>query len=770
MSRLFVSKPLVIVLSVAFSSSAYAASWQDSWPKSSLSCYASQSAAKRYAVPVAKGSGGEVLPENVTRLTADKATGQTNVLHKAQGDVIVERNHETLNADWVEYNQRTENVVAGDKFTLTRANGQTIQGDKLHYNLADKTGSAEHSTFEVEHEGRRLQGVADSLEMQDTQHSRMNNVKFNTCQAGDTSWYIQAAELRNNQKTGIGVVKHARLVMGGVPILYTPWADFPTRGNRKSGLLVPTVKVSSDGTELAVPYYMNLAPNYDATVTPGVITARGATLGGEFRYLNPKYSGSLGGRYLPHDRRTGQYNRYEAKWQHSHQLTPNLQAGVDITQVSDSNYYRDFYGRDDIASSVNLNRSLWLNHQKNVWGEPLHTRLLVQKYQTLADSQGKKDKPYALLPEISATWQKNSNKVQYNVMAQITRFEHDTKQNGIRSVVYPSVKWNFSQRWGYLRPKIGVHATQYWLDRFSGSPSRQPKRILPIVNVDSGVIFERDFTWRNNKRYIQTLEPRLFYNYISRQSQNDLPNFDSASTDFSYQQLFRENVYSGNDRINSSNSLAVGIQTRILDAENGKEKIRAGIGQKIYFDTDYVTLGGNLAQTPRRRSDVAAFAGGQIHRNWYFDGNVHYNESAKQTQNWGAGIRYHPKAGKVLSARFKYGRNEEIYTGYYDKLKQIDLAIQYPLNSNLYAVGRLNYSVSPKMPLEQTFGLEYKNGCGCWSASLVAQRYVTSLNKHKNAVYFTLQLKDLSNLGSDIYEKLRLGITDYHKTNNVNSR
>lgn len=769
LSRLFVCKPLVVVLSVTFSGSAYAANWYDSWSKSSLTCQA-PSTAKRYAIPVAKKSGGDSLPENVTRLTADQATGQTNAIHKAQGDVIVERNNETLNADWVEYNQRTEEVVAGDQFTLTRANGQTVQGKTLRYNLADKTGSAQNSAFEAEYEGRRLQGVAGSLDMPDAQHSRMKDVKFNTCNVGDTSWYIQAAELRNNQETGIGVAKNARLVFGGVPILYTPWADFPTRGNRKSGLLVPTVKVGSDGTELAVPYYLNLAPNYDATITPSVITARGVALGGEFRYLNSDYSGSLKTRYLPHDRRSKINNRYEVKWQHIQQLAPNLQAGVDINQVSDDNYYRDFYGRYDIASSVNLNRSAWLNYQKNLWDAPLQARVLVQKYQTLADTQGNKDNPYALLPEISAKWQKNQNKAQYDVIAQATRFEHNAKQSGTRAVLYPSVKWNFSNTWGYVRPKVGVHATQYWLDPFSGSQTRRETRILPIVNVDSGITLERDFVWRNNRRYVQTLEPRLFYNYIPSKAQNHLPNFDSANTDFSYDQLFRENVYSGSDRINSSNSVAVGLQTRILDGNDGKEKIRAGIGQKIYLDTDRVTLGGVKEATPRRRSDIAAFAGGQIHRNWYFDSNVHYNETTQQTQNWGVGVRYNPEAGKVLSARFKYGRSEEIYTGYYDKLKQIDLAMQYPLNPNLYAVGRLNYSLSPKTALEQTFGLEYKNDCGCWSASVVAQRYLTDLNKYKNALYFTLQLKDLSSLGSDTYEKLRLGIPGYYKTNNVNTR
>lgn len=759
---------MVLVLGVAFSGSAYANSGVD-WSKSSLSCHATQNVAARYAVPAAKGSGGEKLPENATRLTADRATGQTNAQHRAEGDVIVERNNETLNADWVEYDQRTEEVVAGDKFTLTRADGQTVQGKTLRYNLAKKTGQAQNSAFEAVHEGKRLQGIAGEVDMQDETRSRMKDVKFNTCGAGDHSWYIQAAELKNNQETGIGVAKHAKLVFGGVPIAYTPWADFPTRGNRKSGLLVPTLKIGSDGTELGLPYYMNLAPNYDATITPTVITARGAALGGELRYLEKTFSGSLNGRYMPHDRRSPRKNRYEMKWQHSHQIAPNLHGGIDFNQVSDDNYYRDFYGRYDVASNVNLNRSAWLNHQKNVWGAPLNTRITVQKHQTLADAAGNKDKPYALLPEIAAKWQKNHGKAHYNINAQLTRFDHRTKQSGTRAVLYPSVKWDFSNRWGYIRPKVGVHATQYWLKEHSGSQQRRETRVLPIVNVDSGVTFERELKLGKN-RYIQTLEPRLFYNYITATSQNHLPNFDSSSTDFSYEQLFLENIYSGNDRINSSNSLTFGLQTRFLDRNNGAEKFRAGIAQKHYLNTDDVQLSGNLASTPRRRSDVAAFAGGQIHPNWFVDSSIHYNESAKQTQKWSAGVRYNPQAGKVLSARFKYGRREEIYSGYYDKLKQIDLAMQYPLNPNLYAVGRLNYNIAPRTLLEKTIGLEYKNPCGCWSASLVAQRYITGVNQYKNAVYFTLQLKDLSSLGSDTYERLRLGIPGYHKTNNVDTR
>ena len=190
----------------------------------------------------------------------------------------------------------------------------------------------------------------------------------------------------------------------------------------------------------------------------------------------------------------------------------------------------------------------------------------------------------------------------------------------------------------------------------------------------------------------------------------------------------------------------------------------------MYFKTDNVLLDGSLTTSARKRSDIVLFAGGRIHPNWFADMNWHYNQSERITQRFDAGIRYNPQAGKVLAARYKYGRHEEIYSGYFDKLKHIDLAAQYPITPNWYAVGRLNYSINPSTFINGTMGLEYRNPCGCWSVSVVGQRYVTGLNEHKNAFYFTLQLKNLSSLGNNPYETLRLGIPGYHKTNEVTTK
>lgn len=715
-------------------------------------------------------SGEDPLPADYTRVTADQIQGKTKVAVRAEGDVIIERNNEILNAQWADYDQAANTVTAGNKFKLAQ-NGSTVSGNKITYNLTDSTGTSDYVRVDAEQEGRRLQSVSRQAEMKGKGLYKLIETKFNTCSPGDASWYIKAKSIEADQNSGIGVAKGASLVFGGVPVLYTPWADFPINGSRKSGLLVPNISTGSDGLELALPYYLNLAPNYDATVTPGIISSRGVHLGGQFRYLQPKYSGQLDSDWMPHDKKRDRNNRYQFKWNHNQQITRHLNGGIDFNQVSDNDYYRDFYGRNDIAGNVNLNRQAWLNYDDSLWGGNFNGSITAQKYQTLANESGYKDKPYAYMPKLTGNWQRNIGNAEINVYGQFTRFDHDEKQSGSRALLYPSIKWDFHNQWSYVRPKIGVHSTYYALDKFNSTPSRHASRTLPIFNVDSGMTFERKAKLFGSN-YIQTLEPRLFYNYIPTKSQNDLPNFDSSENSFSYAQLFRENLYSGSDRINAANSLSTAVQTRILDPNNGTERFRAGIGQKFYIKTDTVLLDGSVSQYERNRSDWVAFAHGNVSNSVRLDADVHYNQNLGRAESYSAGVRYNPEPGKILSARYKYGRNEKIYlqsdgSYYYDRLSQIDLAAQWPIKKNLYAIARYNYEIEAKKPLEILAGVEYKSNCGCWSASIVGQHYVTGLNSSKNAVFFNLQLKDLSNIGNNPFEQLRLAIPGYSKTNEV---
>ena len=596
-----------------------------------LNCNPAELSAAAASAPTVETSGEAALPTDYTRITADEVGGQSKVSVRAEGNVIIERNSQVLNAQWVDYNQQTETVTAGDSFVLYD-NGSVVSGDKLEYKLSDSTGSGENLRLETEHEGRRLQAVSAQGQLQGKNRYHLQDTKFNTCQRGDASWYIQADSIEADYEQGVGVAKNAKLVFGGVPVLYTPWADFPLNGNRKSGLLVPTVGLGSDGLELDLPYYLNLAPNYDATITPGVIGSRGARIGGQFRYLQPKYAGQVEGTWMPDDRKSEHNNRYQFRLNHNQKFTSKLSGGIDYNRVSDNDYYRDFYGQDDIAANVNLNRQVWLNYNDTLWGGALNGHFTVQKYQTLANIYGYKDEPYAILPRLQGTWNKNIGNAQVDLFGQFTRFDHDSKQSGNRAVLYPSVRWNLHNEWGFISPKLGVHYTFYDLDDFENNPGRSVSRTLPIFNIDAGMTFERQ-TRLFGHDFVQTLEPRLFYNYIPTKSQNDLPNFDSSENSFSYEQLFRENLYSGNDRINSANSLTAALQTRYLDDKTGAERLRAGIGQKYYFTTDNVLLDGSVSRYQRNRSDWIAFGQGQNSESVSAHAIVHYNQNLRRWEN-----------------------------------------------------------------------------------------------------------------------------------------
>ncbi len=332
MARLFSLKPLVLALSVGFGAGgAYAQNAslpqpadyepvkttppavqsvenhrptdQDKLSLGDTCLFCQHQVSEANKQPEIKRSGEEALPQDYTRVIADKVAGQSKVAVRAEGDVIIERNQEVLNADWADYDQTSDTVRAGDRFKLYQ-DGSTVSGDTLVYNLKDNTGSSEYVRVDAEKDGRRLQSVSEKAEMKGKGLYKLINTKFNTCSPGDASWYIKAKSIETDQETGIGVAKDASLVFGGVPVLYTPWADFPLNGHRKSGLLVPTLATGSDGLELALPYYFNLAPNLDATFRPGIISSRGVQLGGQVRYLEPKFNGVIDGDWMPYDKKT----------------------------------------------------------------------------------------------------------------------------------------------------------------------------------------------------------------------------------------------------------------------------------------------------------------------------------------------------------------------------------------------------------------------------------------------------------------------------------
>ncbi|MGL6069930.1 LPS-assembly protein LptD, partial [Craterilacuibacter sp.] len=491
----------------------------------------------------------EALPPGSLTVTADELSGQMDNELKARGNVVATRDDQTITSDWLDYYvQKGELVQAGDRVRITQP-GSDILSKKLDYSIASQQGLADDAVFAFQQGQGVLRGKSDELKILGDKRYQLKRTTLNTCDPGDESWYLKATTVDADYTRNVGVARNARLYLGGVPVLYTPWMDFPLDGGRKSGLLFPTFSLGSNGLDFSQPYYWNIAPNYDATFFPRYIAKRGVMLGGEFRYLQPGYQGQIYTEQID-DKETGS-SRYLWKGQHQQALAPNLSWGYDGSYVSDNDYFDDFSDRLAQVSSDNLERQAWASYNLG-WG---NATIRAQRYQTLIDNASGGTIPYARLPQITLNGgQALPAGLSWNLQSEATRFSHPDLQEGDRLMLNPSLSWRADASWGFIQPKLGVNFRQYALDGLGSERARNESLTTPTFSVDSGLYFERESEFAGSP-HTQTLEPRLYYVNTPYRDQSRLPNFDSSINDFDWNQLFSENRYSGWDRINEANQL-----------------------------------------------------------------------------------------------------------------------------------------------------------------------------------------------------------------------
>ncbi|MEN3030804.1 LPS-assembly protein LptD [Chromobacterium amazonense] len=719
------------------------------------------------------------LQQGQTKVVADNIDGETDVVLHAKGNVVATRDDQKLESDWLDYYQAKSLAKAGDRFRLTRG-GDVITGTTLDYNVNDYTGTGMNPVFTMAKPSPAaakpqaatapvsaasggpkpvtMRGDGSQIDFQGQNQYRVYGSRMTTCDPGDDAWYLHAGSTDLDYNSGVGVARNAWMQFYGVPILYSPWIDFPLNSNRKSGFLTPTFKTGTAGTEFSLPYYWNIAPNYDATITPHINTKHGNMLAGEFRYLQPNYSGTIYTEQLPNDKVT---NTARNAWSvnHSQNLGHGLTFGLSYNSVSDRTYFSDFGDQVAIASNVNLNQEATLSYGMGWSGGSGNATLRVQHYQNLTLNPVPTDIPYARMPQLTFNASQSLPAgFSANLMTDLTRFDHPSLQTGDRFVAYPSVSWNFDRSWGFIRPKLGVNFTEYNLNAFPNQQQGTRTRTLPIFSTDAGLYFDRDTEFMG-KDHLMTLEPRLFYVNIPNKYQDDLPNFDTTVNDLNFAQLFTENRFSGYDRINGANQVTTALTSRFIDQANGLERLRLAIGKRFYLSDDITQ---NVNQPS---SDLLLSAAGDLTRSWRFDSSYQYNQQLGTTERYNVQLRYSPEAGKVASVRWRYGRYEQLdNSATYGPLRQVDVAAQWPIARRWYAIGRYNYSLITRKPIEQLAGFEYNDGC--WSARLFSQRFVTDPQTTKNSLFFQLELRGLGALGSGgVQDTLRLAIPGYTKTN-----
>ncbi len=713
---------------------------------------------------------GELLP---TFIAADRIAGRNDVEVIAEGDVELRKRNSILSSDRLSYWQEADEVEAEGNVRLSH-DGDRVSGPKMRMKMEDSTGYFEQPEYSI----RRIktgsaatlwtgseervspdlttgQGAAARMEFEGEGKYRLTDATYSTCTpaaGSDPDWFARTADLRLNYDDEVGAARNATLYFKGLPILYSPWANFSLNNERKSGLLTPTFgSTSRGGMEYTQPMYWNIARNIDATISPRLMAKRGMLWNGEYRYLEPSYKGTMLGQFLAEDKL--EHKRRSAySIAHIQDLGHGFSGSLDVNGASDGTFFSDLATGSSVVAQTNLLRQGTLSYGSSWWS----ANLLTQSYQTLQDpSLPPVATPYRRLPQLTVSANRSDLPLGLNFAfsGEDVNFRNPTLVQGQRLTLYPQISLPLQTEVLSLTPKIGLHSTRYKLENQAAGTPETLTRSVPVFSVDSGVTFERDIDWLG-KSLTQTLEPRLYYLYVPVREQSLIPVFDTGIADFNFAQIFGENRYSGGDRMADANQATVMITSRLLDPLSGAEIIRAAFGQRFYFSTQNVGLPGEVLRSDRQ-TDFLGSLSGRILPKTYADAGIQYNPRLNRMDRINIGGRYQPETGKVLNAGYRYTRDQLGQLG----LGQLDLSGQWPVFGGWHAVGRFNYSTKDRRMIESVAGVEYDGGC--WVGRIVMQRLATQTQLSNTALFFQLELNGFAKVGSNPLDILKRNVPGY---------
>ncbi len=697
-----------------------------------------------------------------SRITADRLEGVSEKETIAEGKAEINRGTTAIFADWLRFDNEAEEVEAKGSVRIER-DGDVVTGPALRYRMNDGTGVFESPVFSIAPRPRRdlepvsARGSAGKVEFQGEDHYRVLGGSFTTCKPGNEDWVLRAEQLDLDYGKNLGTAKWATLYFMDTPLIKTPTLEFSLNNERKSGFLSPIVGVTGkSGPEITVPYYLNLAPNYDLTVLPRYMEKRGLQIGGEFRYMDRTYNGVARAEVLPDDQQRG-ITRSVMALSHSYKDGP-WSGGLNLNKASDNNYFKDLSSRLSIVSQTYLPREGVMTYQGQLpaggsWGATGR----FQSFQTLQDPTNPVLIQYSRAPQLLFNASRPDVKgFDFSLQGETVDFHHPEKVVGLRNRLQPSVSYPIISPGAFITPKIGVDTTLYSLSRTSVVPGTPDtiQRTLPVFSTDSGLTFERAASYFGQS-FQQTLEPRAFYLYRPYRDQSNIPLFDTALADFNYAQIFSENSFSGGDRLVDANQLTLAVTSRLLSPASGQEAIRATIGQRYYMRDQRVPLDASSVPRTYQTSDWIASLAGRVAPKWTMETNVQYNSRESRTERLTVGTRYNPELLKTINMSYRYMR---------DTFNQADVSAQWPLGGGWHGVGRMNYSIKDSRIVESLGGLEY-NG-GCWIVRGVLQRFATGTGGGTtNAIFIQLELNGFSRIGANPLEALKRNIPGYTRLN-----
>lgn len=674
--------------------------------------------------------------------TADRLESSDGV-SRLTGNALVQRDSQQLRSDEIVYDESanvitaTGNVEYWDEGVFIASDGARAEIDE---NAIAFTGARSYM-LEKEH------GHGDAAEMRAVGEERMTtrDVSYTTCNPGEADWRIIAGEVEFDRVNDVGTARDVSFEFMGVRLLRLPGFSFPLSSERKSGVITPSFGTSgSSGAEVSVPYYFNLAPNRDATVTARTMSNRGVQARGEFRFLSRTLGfGRMVAEHLAHD---SQFDgdRTALDLAHRHRWSDRLSTDARLEWVSDEDYLEDL--SEDVPQS---RRSHLPRRFDATWlGDGWDALVRVQDLMTLDRTIGSDDRPYAQIPRaVFRTGRAERNRAaNLGLEAEIAHFDHDVRTAGTRVDLQPSVSFPYHTAAAFVRPKATLRFTGYRLDRADDEAHLDDEhtRTLASFSLDSGLFLERPVTL-SGRSFTHTIEPRLHYLLVPYERQNELPNFDTIRPGISFEQLFRGNRFLGGDRIGDANQLAVALTSRVLD-ERGAERARASIGRIHHFRDRKVTLEDALPETSRS-SDLVAELEARPAAQWRLRAGVQYDSSTDRTRKGAVSLRYQPDPRSVVNVEYRLVRDIPALR---DDVEQANLSFAWALGANWHAVGRWSYALNEERnrTLDAFGGLQY-DSC-CWGFRVVVRRLRSGNlgsdgdDIYTNGVFLQLDIKGLT--------------------------
>lgn len=676
---------------------------------------------------------------------SDPADPETILLN---GKISIRHREGAIAAENARFDPRT-NIATVDGDMSYQSAGLEVKSADATLNVAEGTFQLGESGYELKNGEVLSRGRAGRINRNQRGNLRLKDATYSSCPPGDNGWLISADSIKLNTVKGIGTARDITLRFKDVPVFYAPWFSFPISNQRKTGFLAPRLDQNDrTGLEYRQPFYWNIRPNTDATFVLRTMSERGIQLQSELRHLNSIGSWTLNHEFISNDDRfTPGKNRYFTRLTHLGGLSKRWTTSIDLNSVSDKDYFEDLGDTLKIASITHLQRRADLIYTARNY--VFRTRLL--SYQTVDDSIAPNQRPYKQLPQLTLNYKKSFARtgVDATVNSEWVYFDRDNSVTGSRLDIMPRLEWNKRRAAWYSTVAASVRHTHYDL-----SQQESTSRTVPIYSADGGMYLDR-FSQADGSTL--TLEPRLYYLYAKRANQDRLPVFDTGALDFNFSQLFRENRFSGADRINDANQLTFALSSRLINSV-GREKFQASVGQIQYFDDRTVTLPNGTAETSKS-SDVVAELKLEFDQNWSGETAMQWNPSSNSTERSSAALRYRAGSSgrdyRIVNIGHRYLRDEG---------ESVNASFSWPIKDKWRIATGWNYSLDDDKSIETVIGLEYES-C-CWALRSAARRYITDNGQDNNTAYFfQLVLKGLAPVGQNVTEVLREAIGGYNYTN-----